>query len=325
MIKKILFFLLIFVIVIVLFFTYTSSKKETMVGEEINQPGQNKGNLTTSEYQDLYLDKKREAENTEDKHEKAVNLLDAASHLKKTTTDVDLIAAEFNEIYSDTSLENEERGLALFKISQQANGNNRFDLFDEFLQPEQKLLSDREKNYIINKRIFELSPFSLVYADILSYEVGEGLEYSPEDIYTEIHDRVNKDIESFKIKYWLTSLIPDTVMHEALLYSQIDETAFPNGLSTKIVLDTFDRALELNGTHSTNNPTKDFIYLEKINYLSKIDQTSKATQEVNNLLSQEPSGMIKTFVQNGGLTNGRFEHIANDLELLKSIQDGLTG
>ncbi len=108
-------------------------------------------------------------------------------------------------------------------------------------------------------------------------------------------------------------------MHAATLYAQIDEHSAENGIADDIVLQTYERALELNKLHTQNNPTKDYIALETINYLLKIGSTEEAQKRTQAFLSGTPTNMIKSFISNGGLTNGRFEHIASNPELSNTI------
>ena len=329
MLKKILFFTIPFLGLLVLFYTYTGYFAKAPViteptEEEIaSVPGQSYSEVPPAEYEKNYFISKKAAGLETNPQEKAILLLNAASFLKKFTTDVDMIANEFKAIYADTALPEEERGLALLKISQQANGNNRYDLLDQFLTTEEQVLSNSTKNYLVNQQIFELISLAMVYASIKNYEVKNGLEFYADDLYEDVRNRIEQDLATLPTQNWLVSLVPDTAMHGAVLYALINESDYPYGVKNDDVIVAFDRALELNQEHTKNNATKDYIYLETINFLLKIGKTEEANVRVDAFLNQRPTNMIRTFFANGGLSNGRFEHIANNPDISAKLIESL--
>lgn len=329
MFKKILLFAILFLGSLVLFYTYTGYLTKTppttepVVGGLANVPGQSYSEVPPAEYEKNYFVTKKAAELESSPQEKAILLLNAASFLKKFTTNIDTISNEYVAIYNDKALPEEERGLALLKISQQANGNNRYDLLDQFLTAEERVLPNSTKNYLVNQQIFELIPLAMIYASLKNYEVRNGLEFYADDLYEDVRNRIEQDLASLPTKNWLVSLVPDTAMHGAVFYALINETDYLYGVKHDVVIAAFDRALELNNEYTQNNPTKDYIYLETINFLLEVGKVDEANVKVDAFLAQQPTNMIKSFFANDGLTNGRFEHIAKNQEVSAKLTSGL--
>lgn len=273
--------------------------------------GQSASLSSPEEYQELYERTKAAAAQTVDPEQQAILYLDAAAYLKKFTTDTDTIVREYAAVYENQAYPDAERGLALLKISQQANGQNRYDLIDPYLEAPAGL-SAAEKNYQLNQKIYAALPIAMVYANLKIYEARQGTVSDPAALYQDVAARVERDLERFPNQAWLTSLIPDTVMSAATLYAAIDAATYETGVPVDTVVDTYERALALNRTYTQNNPTKDYIYLELINYLLKNGRTEAAAATATAFTEQLPSNMIRSFIGNGGLDNGRFPFIAND-------------
>lgn len=322
--KRIALFLLTIVVVVLAVYIYTGRPTPLATnGTPQLTTGQSAGLSSQEDYQRAYEGAKRAAAVEPDPRRQAVLYLDAAAYLKKFSSDTDAIVSEYVTVYESETFHDEERGLALLKVSQQANGQNRYDLLNQFLPVEAHGLSAAEKNYLVNQQIFAMLPIAMVFGNMKIHEIRTGADINPQDLYAEMQERVEADITSFGNENWRMSLIPDTVMTAAALYATIDETSIPNGIGSDIVIDTLDRALALNKEYTQNNPTKDYIQLEAINYLLKINRLVEANTRVDAFLNNLPSGMIRSFVQNGGLDNGRFAYIAANADIKNRIIDGL--
>lgn len=329
MLKKVLLFVIALTATILLFFVYTGNKAPAPAPEVVSNvrtgPGtaQSYGITPPEEFEAMYYELKRELELVTDPTIKSQGYLEAGSFLKRFSADVDVIANEFVPIYTNETYPEEERALALLKVVQQANGNNRYDLLDQFLTPEQQQLSVVEKNYLVNQQIFALAPFAMVYASIKHYEVRNGLEFYADELYEDMRVRAEIDIARFANERLLVSLIPDTMMHAAKLYALIDETSVPYGVPHNTVVEAFNRSQDLNTEYSRFNPTKDYISLELTDYLLRIGREAEAQTEVERFIADIPTNMIRTYIANGGLQNGRFPHIAANQDIVNQINSGL--
>ncbi len=267
------------------------------------------------------------AEKTTDEDQKYMYLQQAVRLQKNDNpTDVDGLVAAYKAIYVDAERPNKTRALALFKISQQANGYNRYDVFDQFLSPEEQALSDAKKNYLVNKMIYALYPMSIVYIDIKTHEILQGETVDPVALYEETKKLTDADVAAYTEQIWLYHLIPDIYMHMAVLFSLIDESSEYKYVKSTEILGLYDRAYTLciSSIHiSRFNATRDFIQIGKINYLLKLGKLEEAREATDLFFERKPLPMILGFFKDGGLSLGRYQYIEANKEIKERLLQGV--
>lgn len=241
-------------------------------------------------------------------------------------TDVNGLVAAYKAIYDDMTNDNEARALALFKISQQANGYNQYDVLNQFLSPADQTLSDAKKNYLVNKMIYVLHPMSIVFIDIKTHEILQGETVDPAALYEETKKLVEADVASYTEQIWLYHLIPDIYMHMAVLFSLIDEKSEYAHVKSAEILGLYDRAysLSISSIHiSKSNATRDFIQIAKIDYLLKLGRLEEARKATDLFFERKPLPMILGFFKDGGLSLGRYQYIEANKEIKERLLQGV--
>lgn len=266
-------------------------------------------------------------ENEVEPVQKAIYLLRDTELVKRQNpSDLELIKASYKAIYEDTTLNPQERALALFKISQQANGHNRFDLLDEFLSPEERLLPDAKKNYLVNKLIYEMYPMGIAYMDIRFHEIVSGDElYNASEVYMFTIEKLNEDVENYRDVPHLADLIPDLYMHAAATLSLIDNTTNPDSSVTSeqvlSLLDSGYTACDSSRYTSTRCTTRDFIEITRIDYLLKIGEVEYAEQKIDEFLASDLRPMIRAYItEYDGLSLGRYKYLENRTDLVEKLK-----
>lgn len=266
------------------------------------------------------------AANEEDPEQKAIYKLRETELIKKENPgDLDLINAGYKEIYNNTDLNAQERALALFKISQQANGHNRFDLLDEFLSPEERLLPDARKNYLVNKLIYDMYPMGVAYMDIRFHEMISGEEYNEHEVYMFTIEKLNEDVENYRDVPHLANLIPDLYMRAAATLSWIDDTSIPGSFVTSeqvlSLLDSGHAACDSSRYIATRCTTRDFIEITRIDYLLKIGEVEIAEQKIDEFLASDLRPMIRAYItEYEGLSLGRYRHLEARTDLVEKLK-----
>jgi hypothetical protein len=256
-----------------------------------------------------------EALATEDPEDRANYLFRTPELLKKTDpTNIAAIIAAYAMVYEYETLSAEDRALALFKISQQANGNNRFDLMDQFLEAGQTASSSAEKNYLLNQKIYEMHPMGIVYTDITLHEILRGDEYNRHAVYAKAKELLEADTANYADKARFANLVPDLYLHTAVLLAAIDEISVPGSyVSSAEILSLLDQgelACDTSRFLSGKCTTRDFIQLTRIDYLLKMNEVAQAEEAVIAFLASDLRPMIRSYItEKGGLTLGRFKHL----------------
>lgn len=269
------------------------------------------------------------ADETTDPTDRATHLLRAVELIKKADPyNLDTIIAGYADIYRDTTLPDRERALALFKISQQANGYNRFDLMDDFLPAEAHKLPAGEKNYELNKVIYELYPFGIVYTDLRVHEILKGEEYNIHEVYYHTTENLKKEVADFAEVPHLADMIPDIYMHAGTLLSLIDSVSVPDSLvSPDEVLWAFESGEHACGSSRHISPrctTADFIKIARIDYLLKLGRATEAENEIKAFLASDVRPMMRLYItEYNGLELGRYKYLEARQDLVYRIKNAI--
>jgi hypothetical protein len=266
------------------------------------------------------------AEEQTEPEKKAFYLLRDVELVKRANPDdLESIVAAYKKLYEDESLNAQERALALFKISQQANGHNRFDLLDEFLSPEERNLPAAKKNYLFNKFIYDTYPMGIAYMDIRFHEIVSGEEFNEHEVYMFTIEKLQQDVERYYTLPHLTDLVPDLYMHAAATLSLIDEISIPGSFVTsKEILSLLDRgnaSCDSSIHISTRCTTRDFIEITRINYLLKMGETEAAEEKLTEFLASDLRPMIRAYItEYDGLSLGRYPYLEKRTDLVEKLK-----
>lgn len=279
---------------------------------------------------DVYkLDKEAVVQLAEEQIEpekKAFYLLREAELVKRANPgDLESIVAAYKKVYENESLNAQERALALFKISQQANGHNRFDLLDEFLSPEERNLPAAKKNYLFNKFVYDTYPMGIAYMDIRFHEIVSGEEFNEHEVYMSITEKLAQDTEKYATQPHIIDLIPDLYMHAAVTLALIDETSIEGSYVThEEILSLLDRgyaSCDSSNHISSRCSTRDYIDLAKIDYLLKIGKTEAAEAHVDEFLTKDLRPMIRAYItEYDGLSLGRYPYLEKRTDLVEKLK-----
>ncbi|MCA9354157.1 MAG: hypothetical protein KC877_01425 [Candidatus Kaiserbacteria bacterium] len=322
--------LLVVVILAILFlFVYEYTQRETALEQEVAEVGYiigSDGLPSNANYWTLPTEEvaKLAAQTTDPEH-KANHLLRIVDLAKRVDPyDLEGLVSAYRNIYNNSDLNDQERALALFKISQQANGYNRFDLLDEFLPPEASTLEPGAKNYLMNQKIYDLYPMGIVYMDLRLHEILRGDEFNRHAIYMDTYEKLDADVEEYMKHPHLANLTPDLYMHAGNLISLIDNVSIPVSVVVpENVLSLYDQGESMCDASVYISPrctTRDFIKIARIDYLLKIGETEQAEEAIDEFLASDLRPMIRAYItEYEGLSLGRYKYLEARPDLVQKL------
>lgn len=265
------------------------------------------------------------AESETDPEKKAIYLLREADLIKRLEpSNIEAIVAGYTDVYDDDTVSDLNKALALFKISQQANGYNRFDVLDNFIEQDVSNLTAGEKNYLMNQKIYQTYPIGIVGIDLMIHEIIRGDEYDLGEVYIKTKEILKSDVASYANDRLFANLIPDLYMHAAVLFSLIDEQSVDGSfVSSKEILwmlDEGERSCDKYENVQRNCTTRDFIKMSRIDYLLKLGMIEEAQEAVDTMFEKRLQPMIISYITNyDGLNLGRYKYIESNLEIKNKI------